>query len=170
MSTSQSGVELNYKELAKLAAEISAPGGGQGPIADRYNEKLIAEFRKNAGRIEGEIGGGIDLLLLTVSGAKTGKSRVIPLAYFRVHERLLILGSMGGSDKHPRWFLNARANPQVIVELGAETFSAQAIETAGSERDELFKAVCEISPVFAKYQGKTDRKIPVLELKRTPSC
>jgi deazaflavin-dependent oxidoreductase (nitroreductase family) len=158
---------ITYDDVSKMTAELSAPGGGQGPIAEAINSALIGEFRAKGGRIDGEVGAASDLVLITVTGAKTGLNRVIPLVYFRIAEHLIVIASMGGSDKHPAWCLNMRANPLVTVEIGAEIFPAVAVETIGPDREELFGAVCALNPIFAKYQQKTKRIIPVIELQRS---
>ncbi len=158
---------ITYGDVKKMTAELSAPGGGQGPVANKVNGALINEFRAKGGKIEGEVGDASELLLVTVIGAKTGLERVVPLVYFRVEGRLAVIASMGGSDKHPTWYLNMLANPAVTIEIGAEIYPATAIDTSGTDRDELFRAVCELNPVFVKYQDKTDRLIPVIELTRS---
>ena len=167
MNEQNSHANITYDDVKKMTAELSAPGGGQGPVADKVNRALINEFRAKGGTIDGEVGDASELLLVTVIGAKTGLERVVPLVYFRVDERLVVIASMGGSDKHPAWYLNTSANPTVTIEMGAEVYQATAIDTSGADRDELFRAVCELNPVFARYQDKTNRMIPVIELVRS---
>jgi deazaflavin-dependent oxidoreductase (nitroreductase family) len=166
MNTAAKTSAITFDDIAALTAEVAAPGGGQGPVANQVNERFIAEFRANKGKIAGELGAAVDLMLLTVTGAKTGKERIIPLAYFEIDGRFVIIASMGGSPRNPTWYVNARANPEVVVEVGAERFKARATETVGADRDALFKSVCERNPVFTTYQEKTARKIPVVELVR----
>jgi len=166
MNKAQTSNEITMEDVAAMTAEVAAPGGGQGPIADGVNARLIAEFRANKGHIAGPLAEAVDLLLLTVVGAKSGKERVIPLAYFDIDGRYLIIASMGGSPRNPTWYVNLRANPEVTVEIGEERFKARAVDTAGADRDALFKTVCERQPVFAEYQKKTERLIPVVELVR----
>ena len=100
------------------------------------------------------------------TGAKSGKKRAVPLAYHEVDGRLLIIASMGGAKRNPPWYHNLVANPEVLVEKDGETFSANAVVTAGADRDALFKSVCDALPPFAEYQPRTERIIPVIELKR----
>lgn len=167
MSDTKSDETISFADLAALTAEVAPPGGGQGAVADAVNGRLITQFRANAGRVPGEFGAAVELLLLTVTGAKSGLPRVIPLAYFSIDERLVIVASMGGSPRHPTWYVNLKANPAVTVEVGAETFAARAVETTGADRDRLFDIVCERNPVFTTYQAKTERRIPVVELVRS---
>lgn len=164
MSNSSSDGKITFGEIQSMSDELSAPGGGQGAVADQVNAKFIEEFRANKGRIPGEVGDAIDSLIVTVIGAKSGKHRSIPLAYFNIEGRIVIVASMAGASRHPTWLINMRANPEVSVEIGADTFKATAVETSGADRDALFATVCERNPVFARYQQKTERKIPVVEL------
>jgi deazaflavin-dependent oxidoreductase (nitroreductase family) len=157
---------ITFEEVAAMTAEVSVAGGGHGPIAEGINTRLIAEFRGNSGKIAGELGNSVPLLLLTVKGAKTGSEKIIPLAYFEIDERIVVIASMGGSDKHPAWYKNLQHNADVKVEIGGGQFRARAVTTSGTDREKLFSQVCELNSVFADYQAKTSRVIPVVELKR----
>ena len=106
------------------------------------------------------------VLLLTTTGAKSGKPRPIPLAYVEVEGRLLVMASMGGAHVNPPWFHNLVSHPEVTVELGGDRFDARAVLANGADRDDLFRKVCKLQPLFADYQARTDRQIPVFELKR----
>jgi F420H(2)-dependent quinone reductase len=157
---------ITLKEVAAMTEEVSVAGGGHGPIAEGINTRLIAEFRAKSGEISGELGNSVPLLLLTVKGAKTGAERVIPLAYFEIDERIVVIASMGGSDNHPTWYKNLDKNADVKIEIGEGQFRARAVTTSGTDREKLFNRVCELYSVFADYQAKTSRVIPVIELKR----
>jgi deazaflavin-dependent oxidoreductase (nitroreductase family) len=130
-----------------------------------FNNNIVDEFRANDGKVGGPFEGG-DLLLLTTTGAKSGKSRVSPLAYFRVDGKLIIIGSFAGADFDPAWVHNLRATPQAHIEVGTEAYDVTARELPLAERDELFEKVSTASPGFAEYQAKTSRVIPLFELQR----
>ncbi|HEU0168558.1 MAG TPA: nitroreductase/quinone reductase family protein [Chloroflexota bacterium] len=131
---------------------------------ERYarNIKVIEEFRANSGKV----GTSTTTLLLTTTGAKSGQQRTVPVAFLRDGSRLLIFGSRAGSDKHPDWFHNLRKQPVVTVEVGTEKYQAKATPLAGEERDRLYAKQCEVMPVFADYQSRTKRVIPVVALER----
>ena len=150
--------------LEGLAGEIRSPGG-PGTFTKAFNETFIAEFRANAGIVHGELSQN-DFLLLTTTGAKSGRQRTTPLAYIPIEERILIIASKGGAPTNPAWYANLLANPEATVELGAETYRAQAVPVEGEERDRLFAEVASRLPTFADYERRTDRVIPVLELRR----
>jgi deazaflavin-dependent oxidoreductase (nitroreductase family) len=128
-----------------------------------FNKTITDEFRANDGKVSGQFAGA-NLLLLTTTGAKSGKSRVSPLGYLRVDGKLIIIGSFAGADVNPAWVHNLRANPSAHIEIGTESSDVIARELLSAERDELFPKVTAVAPGFAEYQAKTTRVIPVFEL------
>lgn len=165
-------MELNFEELGKLTAEVLDPHGpgspqwrADGSHTQRLNAVLMQALRENGGKVPGELA-GLPLLIITTIGAKSGLPRAVPLAYQSIDTRLVIIASMGGAVKHPPWFHNLVANPRVGVEMDGVSFGARAHVTAGADRDELYRRVCENLPVFADYQARTNRVIPVVELLR----
>ena len=132
---------------------------------DDFNEKLIDEFRANGGKVGGPFEGA-PLLLLHTTGAKTGRTRVKPLAYRREGDRLVVFGTKGGAPTNPEWYYNIRANPRVTVEVGSDRFEADATVAPPDERDRIWRLQTRDVPVFADYQQKTDRTIPVVILER----
>ena len=130
-----------------------------------FNKEIIQEFRANDGKVGGMFE-GMSLLLVHTTGAKSGQLRINPTAYFKDGENLIIAASKGGADSHPDWYHNLVANPQVIVEVGSETISALAEVTSEPERSELYMKVAGKYPMFAEYEKKTDREIPVIKLIR----
>ncbi len=132
-----------------------------------FNRKIIEEFRANSGETSGPFKGR-HLLLLTTTGAKSGEPRTTPLVYSRDDNRIVVIASMGGAPKHPAWFLNLRAHPEVTVELGTEKFKARASVIEGAERDRLYARQAAEMPAFNDYQQKTTRRIPVVVLERVP--
>jgi deazaflavin-dependent oxidoreductase (nitroreductase family) len=130
-----------------------------------FNDGVIEEFRANGGKVGGPFEGG-NMVLLTTKGAKTGKPRLVPLAYVPVDGRILIVGSLAGAPVDPQWVRNIRANSDVFIEVGTEAYDAVANELPRDERDALWPKVTEVAPVFADYQSKTTRVIPLFEVTR----
>ena len=130
---------------------------------NEFNQRLITEFRAHGGKVGGMFD-GTPLLILHTVGAKTGRGLVSPLAYHADGDRLFIYGSAGGADRHPAWYHNLVANPDVTVERGTETMPMRATVIIGGERDRLFATAVERSPGFGDYQRKTPRVIPVIAL------
>jgi deazaflavin-dependent oxidoreductase (nitroreductase family) len=130
-----------------------------------FNQALIAEFRANEGKVGGQFAGR-PLLLLSTVGARSGQTRTSPLAYTTDGERYVIIASKGGAPAHPDWYHNLVANPLVTVEVGTEQFEARAMVVEGEERTRLFEQMAAHMPVFAEYQRKVERLIPVVVLER----
>ncbi len=129
---------------------------------NQRNKVVIEEFRANGGRVKG----WAPLILLTTTGAKTGQPRIAPLMQVTDGDRLLAVASKGGAPKHPDWYLNLLAHPEVTVEVGGEKFNTTARILTGNEREQAFERSVEVFPPYAAYQKKTNREIPVIALER----
>jgi deazaflavin-dependent oxidoreductase (nitroreductase family) len=132
---------------------------------DDFNRGIVEEFRANAGKVGGPFEGGT-LLLLHTTGAKSGKARLSPLAYLEIDGKTIIIGSYAGAPKDPAWVHNLRTTPLAHIEIGTEAYDVTARELPEDERDATYPKVTELAPVFAEYQAKTDRAIPLFELVR----
>jgi deazaflavin-dependent oxidoreductase (nitroreductase family) len=128
-----------------------------------FNAKVVEEFRANGGKVGGPFEGA-DLLLLTTTGAKSGQSRVSPLAYQRVDGRMLIIGSYRGADIDPAWVHNLRANPQARIEVGTDAYDVGVRELPPDERASAWAQIVAVAPGFGEYQANTSRVIPLFEL------
>ena len=133
-------------------------------MSDR-NRAVIEEFRANGGRVGGRFEGR-PMLLLTTTGARTGRRLTTPVVYLPDGDRMVVFGSRGGAPTHPGWVHNLRANPIATVEVGTESFEVDAVETEGEERERLYERQTQASPVFAEYQQRTSRRIPAIALTR----
>jgi deazaflavin-dependent oxidoreductase (nitroreductase family) len=131
-----------------------------------YNRQMIDSYRAKGGKLTGGPFNDRTLLLLTTTGAKSGREHTTPVAYTRDGDHLVIIASKGGAPTHPAWYHNLVANPEVTVEVGAERFAARAMVTEGAERDRLFNQMAAKMPGFADYQRNTTRQIPVIVLER----
>jgi F420H(2)-dependent quinone reductase len=125
-----------------------------------HNRKVIEEYRANKGA------GGRPLLLLTTTGARSSEPRTTPMMYVPDGDRLLVIASNAGAPKHPDWYRNLVANPDVTVEVDAEKYQATAEVPSGAERDRLFAGIVEKYPFFADHQAGITRTIPVVVLVR----
>jgi deazaflavin-dependent oxidoreductase (nitroreductase family) len=135
-------------------------------ILNFFTAQIIDEFRANAGRVGGQFDGA-RLLLLTTTGARSGKPHTTVLGYYPdLSDRLLVVGSAGGGPKHPDWYHNLLADPRATVETGAFTYEAEAEVLRDAERDETFARLTEADPGWGEYQSKTSRTIPVVALRQ----
>ncbi|MFI6728281.1 nitroreductase/quinone reductase family protein [Streptomyces sp. R-74717] len=130
-----------------------------------FDQSVIEEFRANGGKVGGPFEGG-DLLLLTTTGARSGKGTTTPLGYVRHGDSLLIVGSNLGAPNHPDWYHNLLAHPVVRVEVGTRTFQALAVPAEGVRREELFTRALKVAPGYGDYQARTTRSLPVVVLER----
>ncbi|MFI7134105.1 nitroreductase/quinone reductase family protein [Nonomuraea sp. NPDC050153] len=128
-----------------------------------FNQQIIDEFRANRGQVGGMFEGA-RLLLLTTVGARTGARHTTPLGYLPDGERTLIIASAGGAPRHPAWYHNLVANPQVTVEDGVFTYQAKAVVLEGEERDRMFARAVEADPGWGRYQENAGRVLPVVAL------
>jgi deazaflavin-dependent oxidoreductase (nitroreductase family) len=131
-----------------------------------FNDKLIEEFRANGGKVLSGPFVNAPLLLLTTTGAKSGRPFTTPLVYTKDGDRIVIIASKGGFPTNPAWFHNLKAHPTVTLEIGKEKFQAKAVITADPERQRLFDAQAKVMPNFIEYQKNTTRQIPVIALQR----
>ena len=131
-----------------------------------FNKTIIDEFRASDGVVGGQFSGA-SLLLLSTTGAKSGLTRVNPLAYLIDGDRHIIIASFAGAPTNPPWYYNLLSNPEVSVEVGSERFSARADVLGEPERTDLYAKMVEAMPVFSEYRSKTTRVIPVVALSRS---
>ena len=131
-----------------------------------YNAAIIEEFRASNGRLGGSWAGYLVILIHQV-GARSAVERTTPLSCFPVDgDRWAIVASNGGSERHPDWYHNLKANPVITVELGAETFTVLAEELHGTARAALWPTLVADVPRLGDLQAGITRQIPVFILTR----
>jgi deazaflavin-dependent oxidoreductase (nitroreductase family) len=130
---------------------------------DDWNNKVIAEFRANDGKVGGQFEGA-PILLLHTTGAKSGQERVNPMMYQQVGEGYAVFASKGGAPTNPDWYHNVVAHPTVQAEIGSRRLPLTARVAAGDEREQIWSAQKSAYPGFADYEQKTTRQIPVVIL------
>jgi len=127
------------------------------------NARTIVQFRAG-GEIEGMHRERI--LLLTTTGRRSGERRTTPMMFVGKDGRVLVIASNVGAPRHPDWYLNLAADPNVTVEVGEETYEAVATTLEGAERERDWAMVKQLFPFFGHHESKTNRTIPVVELTR----
>jgi deazaflavin-dependent oxidoreductase (nitroreductase family) len=131
-----------------------------------WNAEVIAEFRANGGEVAAPYDDPPPMLLVHTIGRRTGKEHVVPMRCLPDGEVLYIFGSAHGSDRHPDWYHNLVAHPDIVVEKGTETIAVRATVLDGDERDAIFARQAARFPIFAEYQSRLTRTIPVIRLDR----
>ncbi|GAA5121819.1 nitroreductase/quinone reductase family protein [Pseudonocardia adelaidensis] len=130
--------------------------------------QVIDEFRANGGWVGGPFVGA-RLLLLTTTGARSGAPHTVPLGYLPDGgEQVLVIGSAGGSPRHPAWFHNLVAQPRVTVEDGVFVADALAVVLEGADRDRAFARAVETDAGWAAYEERSGRVLPVVALRPLP--
>jgi deazaflavin-dependent oxidoreductase (nitroreductase family) len=125
----------------------------------------IRRYVETDGR-EGQLWRGVNTLLLTTCGRKSGKRRRTALIYGVDGDCLVLVASRGGHKNHPSWYLNLVENPEVEVQVGADKFSARAHTASPEEKARLWPLMTSIWPAYDDYQARTEREIPVVVLER----
>jgi len=110
--------------------------------------------------------GPLPTLLLTTVGRKSGTKQLVPLIYGKTDGGVVVIASKGGAPEHPGWYRNLSANADVEVQVGTEKFRAKASTVDGPERAKLWDQMVAIYAPYTDYQQKTERRIPVVVLKR----
>jgi deazaflavin-dependent oxidoreductase (nitroreductase family) len=108
------------------------------------------------------------VLLLATTGRKTGKPRTWPLGYITDGDNLIVVASNGGMEWPPAWWLNLQADPMATVQVGRLQRAVKAEQANAQERDRLWSRFTAALPVYAGYQQRTKREIPVAILRPVP--
>jgi deazaflavin-dependent oxidoreductase (nitroreductase family) len=107
---------------------------------------------------------GAPSILLTTTGRRTGKEHTWPLVAIPVGDAYAVAASNGGHDKHPAWYLNLTANPDVTLRVGQKELKAKAREATSAERAEIYPKFVDLYSGYRDYEAATDRVIPVVLL------
>lgn len=140
------------------------------PNANDWNEKTIAEFRANEGRVGGPFEGA-PIVLVHHRGRKSGREYVTPMMYLlgdSDDDVIYVFASKAGAPSNPDWYYNLMAADEGTVERGTDTYQVTVRELSGDERDRIYAEQARRYPGFAGYAQRTAgiRTIPVLELRR----
>ena len=132
-----------------------------------FNRDVIDTFRNHGGVMpEGPFHEN-PTLLLTMTGARSGRTLTTPLTYVTDADgALIVMASAGGRPRLPAWATNIRANPDVSIEVLGERYRATAVETRGDERTRALARMTDALPRFGEYQRTVERQIPLFRLER----
>lgn len=122
-----------------------------------------AIYERTGGRVGSRVG-GVSLLLLHTVGRRSGQTRTVSLLYERDGDAFVVVGSKGGSDKPPAWYLNLEAEPRCEVQVGTRRVTARARVAEGAERERLWLLMTRTWPDYDRYQSQTERRIPIVLL------
>jgi deazaflavin-dependent oxidoreductase (nitroreductase family) len=137
----------------------------KSPDLTLFGEDHVRQYRATDGEI-GHEWNGATCLLLSTTGRKSGQPHTLPLIYASSGDSYVVIASAGGAPSHPAWYLNARADPHVGVQVKADRFDAIARTAEGHEREALWKLMTVNWPNYDEYAKRTDRTIPVVLLEK----
>jgi deazaflavin-dependent oxidoreductase (nitroreductase family) len=159
------GAASSAAATAATAPSLAEPEASMlGPKIAGSNAEVIVEFRANGGKVAAPYPDPPPMLLLHTRGSRSGREHVVPMRGVPDGDGFVVFASAHGSPRHPDWFHNLLAHPEIAVEVGRETVRMRATEIVGSARDALFAAQAARFPVFADYEQRMERRIPVVRL------
>ena len=140
----------------------------------------VTEHRNNYIRSGGAIGHIDDLtpvggrtfgyhVLIKHVGRKSGKTFIIPLCYGAIGGEVVIVGSKGGAEKHPEWYVNLKNGSPLAFQIASQAWNATWREPEGAERQKIWDYMVDCYPFYADYQASTDREIPLVLMKGVES-
>lgn len=130
-----------------------------------FTRAHCAIYRGTRGLIGGKLL-GIQMLLLTTRGRKTGRPRTLPLAYVEEKGELVIVASNGGSPRAPAWWLNLQSAGTAQVQVGGERFEVSWRTAPPEQRMEYWRKLQAAIPAYRIYRVRTEREIPIVLLRR----
>jgi deazaflavin-dependent oxidoreductase (nitroreductase family) len=140
-----------------------AEEGYTKPDTSLLGDEHVRRYEETGGAV-GHEWNGATCLVLTTTGRKTGQPRKFALIYASDGDNYLVVASMGGAPKHPGWYLNVVAHPEVTVQVLDRRFRANARTATAEERPRLWRVVNEVWPNYDVYARRTDRVIPIVVL------
>jgi F420H(2)-dependent quinone reductase len=135
-----------------------------------FSKANVWLYEKTGGRLGGKWRGGSALrqgrpvCLLTTTGRKSGKPRTAPLVFLRDGDRIVVVASHGGMPKHPQWYLNLTANPDVTLQIGRDVRPMRARTANPNERCAYWSRLVAFHADYEEYQSWTEREVPVVIL------
>jgi deazaflavin-dependent oxidoreductase (nitroreductase family) len=137
--------------------------GTYEPSPYERSREQVAQYEASGGKDGGDLR-GVPVIILWTRGRHSGKVRKTPLMRVEHDGQYAVVASLGGAPKHPVWYLNLLADPEVTLQDGPRRFDLRARTLEGAERDEWWKHAAEVWPDYDAYQARTDRQIPVVLL------
>jgi deazaflavin-dependent oxidoreductase (nitroreductase family) len=125
-----------------------------------YSKLNVLLYKLTGGRILGTLTGR-PVMLVTMTGAKSGKERTIPLMYVPYKDGVIVVASQGGAPKTPVWYNNLIKNPDVVVQYKSTKMNLRARQVDDAEKAAVWPTCVEHYAEYDDYQKRTDRNIPV---------
>ena len=145
-----------------MSEEVNTKTGALPPrwVLKLFTKVNVIVYKLTRGRLMNKLS-GMPILLVEMKGARSGKKRTIPLMYVPHGDGFLLVASQGGAPKHPVWYHNLVAYPDVCITYGGQTRPMNARRVRDEEKAQLWPVCCEYYPPYQDYQARTDRNIPI---------
>jgi len=130
-----------------------------------YGDEHVRRYEETDGA-EGYVWNGAPCAILTTTGRKSGEPRKSALIFGQDGDDYLLIGSQGGAPTHPKWFLNLRDNPDVVLQVKGDKFAGRARIATPEEKARLWKIMTKDWPSYDDYQTRTERDIPLVVIER----
>ena len=137
--------------------------GEYEPSPTPWVREQVEEYERSGG-VSGTTMRGMPVIVVTTRGARSGKLRKVPLMRVEHDGAYAAVASRGGAPKHPTWYFNLVANPEVEVQDGPLRRDMKARELTGAEKAAWWQRAVAAFPDYADYQRRTEREIPVFVL------
>ena len=131
------------------------------------SRRHVLLYQWTNGEVAGDLGPYPGIIIHT-TGRRSGKEHSICLPAIPDGDDCLVVGSFAGAKRHPAWYLNMQAEPEVRVQAGPRVYRAKAITLTGEERAQAWARITAESPWYADYQTRTEREIPLVRLTEVP--
>ncbi len=156
--------------MSRTMATTTRPWGRGVRTVGRIGEALHRGlYRASGGRLGGAVR-GVPVALLTTRGRRSGRAYTWPVCYLPEGEGVLLVASAGGNPRHPAWYHNLRADPRVTLQVGDRPRAMVAEVQTGADRARHWARIVREHPLFADYQRKVSREIPVVLLRPAPAA
>jgi deazaflavin-dependent oxidoreductase (nitroreductase family) len=136
-----------------------------GPFSRWNARRYIASAGDSMGTFNGR-----DICVVTMKGAKTGRKRDVPLMYVPYHDGVILVASLGGAPKHPTWYYNVVAHPDIEVHVKGKKLALRARRASAEEKARVWPICVEHYPDYELYQRRTERDIPVFICEPRPAA
>jgi deazaflavin-dependent oxidoreductase (nitroreductase family) len=138
------------------------------PLMRLFSRFHARRYLKSAGAKMAQLGGR-DICVVTMTGARSGKTRHVPLMYVPYKEGVILVASLAGAPRHPTWYYNLVAHPDIEVQVKGNTLSLRARQASAQEKAEVWPVCVEHYPDYDLYRRRTDRDIPVFICEPRPA-
>jgi F420H(2)-dependent quinone reductase len=140
---------------------VAEPAYAPSP-SERVRDQ-VARYEATGGADGGELG-GLPVIILTTTGARSGKTRKTPVMRVERDGVYAAIASYAGKPDNPQWYYNLLAHPDAVLQDGPRVHRVRARELTGEEKQRWWDIADALNPNYARYRATAGRDIPILAL------